>query len=162
MNAWTIGSGTLALMLAAVPVYYQLEGRTVKATTVQYSITTPGDAEEVGLCLPSIKGRGEAPSEGSLWLVVHGVSNAGYYPVRQVELRSGEEEWSVNKIQVGASKSPAGQRFELVLWQFDQDLTDALDHIPKDYRVFDGPPKGASVVSQPTTIVRRSDTKHCE
>ncbi|MCX5247429.1 hypothetical protein OG895_19815 [Streptomyces sp. NBC_00201] len=162
MNAWTIGTGSLGLILAAVPVYYLLEDQTVKATTAHYSITTPGDAEEVGLCLPSIKGRGEAPSEGSVWLVVHGASNVGYYPVRQVELRSGEEEWSVNKIQIGASKSPAGQRYELVLWQFDQDLTDALDHIPKDHRVFDGPPKGASVVSRSATVVRRADTKPCE
>ncbi|WP_131815980.1 hypothetical protein [Streptomyces sp. 3213.3] len=162
MNAWTIGSGTLALILTGIPVYFQIEDRTAKATTTHYSITTPGDAENVGLCVQIIKGRGEAPQKGSVWLVVHGVTNVDYYPVRQVQPQPGEEEWSISKIQVGTSTTPAGQRYELVLWRLDQDLTDAIGHIPKDYRVFDALPAGATVVSQPTTVVRRSDTQSCD
>ncbi|MFJ3909801.1 hypothetical protein [Streptomyces vinaceus] len=161
MNAWSIGSGATALVLAAIPVYFQLQGRTASATA-HYSITTPGDAESVGLCIPVVKGRGEAPRDGALWLVIHGVTNVGYYPVRQVQPPPGEEEWSISKVQVGASATQAGQRYELVLWQVDQELANVLGHIPKEHRVFDGPPEGASVVSEPTTVVRRADTDACD
>ncbi len=161
MSAWTIGSGTLALIFAGVSTYYQMSGQTAKATTPHYSIVTPGEAESVGLCVPVIRGRGEAPQKGSLWLVVHGLANVGYYPVRQVQTRQGEEEWSVSKVQVGSAETEAGQRYELVLWQIDEDLTEAIEHIPVKHRVFNDPPAGASVVGQPTTVVRRADTRSC-
>lgn len=162
MNAWTIGSGTLGLILAGTGIYIQMPDRTASAASTPYSVTTPGEAENVGLCVPIIKGRGEAPHEGSLWLVTHGLTNVGYYPVRQVHVQPGEGDWSLGDIQVGVSRTPAGQRYELLLWHLDETLTDVIDSIPKDHRVFDGPPRGASVVSQPTTVVRRADTRYCD
>ncbi|MFJ2005604.1 hypothetical protein [Streptomyces chartreusis] len=159
MNAWTIGSGTLALILAAIPAYLQIQDRTAEATPTTYSITTPGDADEVDLCVPIIRGTGEGPHEGSVWLIVHGARNVGYYAVREVDPSSGK--WSLSQIQVGSAGTTEGAHYELVLWQFDRRLTDTIKHIPKDHRVFVSPPDGASVVSQPTTVVRRADTRPC-
>ncbi|MEU6683707.1 hypothetical protein [Streptomyces sp. NPDC046832] len=165
MNAWTIGSGTLALILAAVPVYFQIENRAAKATTGDYSITTPDDAEHVGLCLQIIRGRGEVPQKGkgSVWLVVHGVINVNdYHVVRQVQQQPGKEEWSISRIQVGLPTTPEGRRYELTLWRFSEELTDVISHIPPQHRVFDGLPSGTTNVSQPTTVVRRADKQPCD
>ncbi|WP_329526399.1 hypothetical protein [Streptomyces sp. NBC_01462] len=162
MNAWTIGSGTLALILAGAGVYLQVPNRTASATTAHYSITTPDDAASVGLCVPVIEGTGDAPRDGSVWLVIHGVSDVGYYLVRQVELRSDGEGWTVSKVQVGSSETANEQRYQLVLWRLDEELTDAIGHIPKDHRVFDATPTGASEVSHPLTVKRRADSRHCE
>jgi hypothetical protein len=150
----------VALILAGIPAYLQIQDRTAEATPTTYSITAPGGADQVDLCVPIIKGMGEAPSEGSVWLVVHGAEDVGYYAVREVEPSSGE--WSLAKVQVGSAETAEGARFELLLWQFDRQLTGTIEHIPKDHRVFVSPPDGASVVSQPTTVVRRADTRHCK
>ncbi|MFJ2966270.1 hypothetical protein ACIPIC_28695 [Streptomyces collinus] len=164
MNAWTIGSGTLALILAAVPAYSQIKDRAARETTAQYSITTPGVAERVGLCLQIIKGTGKVPQKGkgSVWLVVHGEINVNdYHVVRQVQQQPGEEEWSISRIQVGLSETPEGRRYKLALWQFSEELTDAISHMPAEHRVFDGPPSGSTVVGE-TTVVRRADKKPCD
>ncbi|MBP5892547.1 hypothetical protein [Streptomyces scabiei] len=164
MNAWTIGSGTLALILTAVPIYFEIEDRATKEAAGQYTITTPGVAERVGLCLEIIKGTGKVPQKGkgSVWLVVHGEINVNdYRVVRQVQQQPGEEEWSISRIQVGLPTTPEGRRYELALWRFSEELTDAISHMPAEHRVFDVPPSGVTAVGA-TTVVRRPDKQPCD
>jgi hypothetical protein len=94
MNVWTVTSGIIMMILAVLGIYLAIPASSRPAST-DYTITTPGDADQVGLCLPSVKGTGPIPKEGSLWLVVHGVGNRGYYLSRQLQPDTSGTGWVV-------------------------------------------------------------------
>ncbi|TLS46905.1 hypothetical protein FE633_07415 [Streptomyces montanus] len=161
MNVWTVTSGIAALALSGLGIYLMVPASPTQAST-GYSITTPGEADRIGLCLHSVKGAGQVPKEGALWLVVHGVGNRGYYLSRQVQPDASGNGWAVGSLQVGNAASPEGQQYELILWRLDPKVTDVVDHVftAEGMPVFVGPPEGATKVAH-TTVVRTADKRPC-
>ncbi|MFE6128568.1 hypothetical protein ACFQ6Q_09890 [Streptomyces sp. NPDC056437] len=157
MNVWTVGTTIVGLGLAvwgilAIPT-------APAAPAVENRITSPSEADRVDMCLPAMRGTGPVPDEGSLWLVVHGVGNQGYYLARQVQPGT-DEGWDIGPTQIGSKDSKEGQRYELLLWRLDPQLTGVVSHMIKDMRVFDGLPPGASLADH-KTVIRTADKNPC-
>lgn len=161
MNVWTVTSGIATLALTGLGIYLAVPA-SPKPTSTGYAITNPGEAERTGLCLHSVKGAGQVPKEGALWLVVHGVGNRGYYLSRQVQPDASGNGWAVGSFQVGNAASSEGQQYELILWRLDSRMTDVVNHVftAEGLPVFVGPPQGATTVAH-TTVVRTADKRPC-
>ncbi|MFF9122418.1 hypothetical protein ACF09J_03795 [Streptomyces sp. NPDC014889] len=161
MNVWTVTSGIAALTLSGLGIYLAVPA-SPKETSTGYSITTPGEADRIGLCLRSVKGAGHVPKEGTLWLVVHGIGNRGYYLSRQVQPDASGSGWIVGSLQVGGATSPEGQQYELLLWRLDPRVTDVVNHVftAEGMPVFVGPPQGVVTVAH-TTVARTADKRPC-
>ncbi|WP_071659370.1 hypothetical protein [Streptomyces humi] len=161
MNVWTVTSGIVGLALSGLGTYLMVPASSTQAST-GYAITTPSEADRIGLCLHSVKGAGQVPKEGALWLVVHGVGNRGYYLSRQVQPDTSGNGWGVGSLQVGNAASPEGQQYDLILWRLDPRLTDVVDHVftAEGMPVFVGPPEEATTVAH-TTVVRTADRHPC-
>jgi len=159
MNVWTVSSGIAGLTVAALGVYLAVPATSNEARTT-YTITSPGEADQVDLCLPLVKGAGQLPHEGSVWLVLHAVSGQGYYLARQIRSGTSDQDWVAGPVQVGRAVNRAGQQYELILWQLDPQLTGVVSHMLPGMRVFDGLPPGASIAAH-TTVVRTADKSAC-
>ncbi|MFD8931108.1 hypothetical protein [Streptomyces mirabilis] len=161
MNVWTVTSGIITLILTGLGIYLAVPA-SPRQTSMEYTITAPGEADRVGLCLPTVKGTGQVPKEGSLWLVVHGVTNRGYYLSRQVQSDTSGNGWVVGSLQVGNAATPGGQQYELILWRLDPPVTDVVKHVISEegLPVFDGPPPGVTTVAH-TTVARSADKRTC-
>ncbi|MGY4978037.1 hypothetical protein ACWCYL_12860 [Streptomyces sp. 900105755] len=161
MNVWTVTSGIATLALSGVGIYFAVPA-SPKPTSTGYTITTPGEADQIGLCLHSVKGVGQVPKDGSLWLVVHGVGNRGYYLSRQVQPDTSGNGWTVGSLQVGNAASPEGQQYELILWRLDERVTDVVNHVftAEGLPVFVGSPQGVTAVAH-ATVVRTADKRPC-
>lgn len=156
------GLATLALTGGGIYATYLATHSSPKNATSTYSITVPGDADRIGLCIHSVKGAGQLPKDGSLWLVVHGVGNRGYYLSRQVQPDASGDGWAVGSLQVGNAASPEGQQYELILWRLDPRVTNVVNHVftGEGLPVFTGPPQGVTAVAH-TTVVRTADKHPC-
>jgi hypothetical protein len=161
MNVWTVTSGIIMMILAGLGVYLAIPASSAPTPT-EHTITAPGDADKVGLCLPAVKGTGQIPRNGSLWLVVHRVGNRGYYLARQVEPDASGTGWVAGSIQIGNSDSREGQQYELILWSLDAKVTDIVNHVftAEGLPVFVGPPQGVTTMAH-TTVLRTADKQAC-
>ncbi|MFC8518672.1 hypothetical protein [Streptomyces sp. NPDC057257] len=164
MNVWTVTFGIATLALTGLGIYINYLGThsSAKQAPTGYSITVPGDAERIGLCLHSVRGAGQVPKDGSLWLVVHGVGNRGYYLSRQVQPDASGDGWAIGSLQVGNTATAEGQQYELILWRLDSRVTDVVNHVftTEGLPVFVGPPQGVTTVAH-TTVVRTTDKHPC-
>lgn len=161
MNVWTVTSGIIMMALAILGIYLTFPASPTQTST-GYSITTPDEADHVGLCLTSVRGTGQVSKAGALWLVLHGVGNRGYYLSRQVQPDASGTGWVAGSLQVGSAASPVGQQYELILWHLDSQVADVVDHVftPEGLPVFVGPPEGVTAVAH-TTVVRTADKRPC-
>ncbi len=161
MNVWGVVSGIVMIIIALVGVYYAMPVSSSQEST-DYTITVPGDADPVGLCLQTVRGNGQVPDEGSLWLVVHRIGSRDYYLVRKVQPNSDGDGWEAGALRIGNADSPVGQQYEVILWRLDPRVTDVVSHLAltEGVPVFSGPPRGVTAVAH-TTVVRTVEKRSC-
>ncbi|MFF3327950.1 hypothetical protein ACFYWX_00060 [Streptomyces sp. NPDC002888] len=155
-----LGVAAANLAVASVMLINALNspGTSAPDDTKSTDVTIAGEPNsQVDLCFKGAHGTGRAGKGSSLVLLVHGLDNAEYHLAHHI---ADEQEWRVPTFQVGASKTQAGTRYELVVWKFDAKSTEVASRLNRAQ--FESRPPGVEEVASLSVIRKAAGEKdHC-